>query len=198
MSADALAFPVRFRGYDRDAVNGELHELRVALDFAQAERDRAVARALAVEGADRAGVPTSATVQWLIDTAEEDARRIRDEARQAASECTERAEELLRHRVELIDQAQREADRCRANAAEEARSVIRDALEKADTLLRGLRESESGLRQLFANGALTHMPPPRGPADDQQPVLAGTSSAPPSPAGPPVPAPPPQPSESAS
>ena len=62
MSEDALAFPIRFRGYDRDAVDWELHELRVALDYAQAERDRAVARALAVEGGDRTGVPASATV----------------------------------------------------------------------------------------------------------------------------------------
>ena len=166
MSEDALAFPIRFRGYDRDAVDWELHELRVALDYAQAERDRAVARALAVEGGDRTGVPASATVQWLIETAEEDARRIRDEAAQSASECTGRAEELLRHRVELIDQAQREADTCRAQAAEEARGLVRDALEKADTLVRGLRESEAALRRLFDSGALTTMPPPRGPIDE--------------------------------
>lgn len=166
MSEDALAFPIRFRGYDRDAVDWELHELRVALDYAQAERDRAVARALAVEGGDRTGVPASATVQWLIETAEEDARRIRDEAAQSASECTGRAEELLRHRVELIDQAQREADACRAKAAEEARGLVRDALEKADTLVRGLRESEAALRRLFDSGALATMPPPRGPIDE--------------------------------
>jgi hypothetical protein len=167
LSEDALAFPIRFRGYDRNAVDWELHELRVALDYAQAERDRAVARALAVEGSDRTGVPASATVQWLIETAEEDARRIREEAAQSASECTGRAEELLRHRVELIDQAQREADACRAKAAEDARDLVRDALDKAETLLGGLRESEAALRRLFDSGALAHMPPPRGPIDDR-------------------------------
>lgn len=178
MSEDALAFPIRFRGYDRDAVDWELHELRVALDYAQAERDRAVARALAFEGNDRGGPPASATVRWLIDTAEEDARRIRDEATLTANECTERAEELLRHRVELIDQAQREADACRAHAAEEARGLIRDALEKADTLLSGLRESEAALRRLFESGALAHMPPPRGPADDHKPATVQPAPAP--------------------
>jgi ElaB/YqjD/DUF883 family membrane-anchored ribosome-binding protein len=181
MSEDALAFPIRFRGYDRDAVDWELHELRVALDYAQAERDRAVARALAVEGSDRGGPPASATVQWLIDTAEEDARRIRDEAKKSASEITERAKELLRQRVELIDQAQREADVCRANAAEEARGVVREALEKADLLLRGLRESDAALRELFESGALTFMPPPRGPVDDRNPIMAGSIPAQPSP-----------------
>ena len=174
MSEDNLSFPVRFRGYDRDAVDWELRELRTALDHAQAERDRAVGRALAVENRDQAGTPTSTTVQWLIDTAEEDARRIREEARQAAAEYTERADELLRHRVELIEQAQREADVCRAEAAEEARRVVREALEKADALLSGLRESEAELRRMFESGDLTHhMPPPRSPSEEGKPVMAG-------------------------
>jgi hypothetical protein len=171
MSEGAPAFPVRFRGYDRDAVDWELRELRTALDFAQAERDRAVARALAVENPERTGAPTSATVQWLIQTAEEDARRIRDEAMHAAAEYTERADELLRHRVELIEAAQREADVCRAQAAEEARDLVREALEKSETLLHGLQEGEAALRRMFESGVLIHhMPPPRSPADERKPT----------------------------
>ena len=146
MSEDVTAFPLRFRGYDREAVDHELHELRSALDFAHGERDRAVARALSAENGDQTNAQTSATVQWLITTAEQDAQRIRAEAHAAAAEHVERAEELLRHRVELIEQAQHEADVCRAQAAEEARSIIQEALDKAAALLRGLRESEEGLR----------------------------------------------------
>lgn len=174
MSEDVLSFPIRFRGYDRDAVDWELRELRKALDHAQAERDRAVGRALAVENRDQTGTPTSTTVQWLIDSAEEDAQRIREEAKQAAAEYTERADELLRHRVELIEQAQREADVCRAQAAEEARRVVRETLEKADALLRGLQASEAELRRTFESGDLLHhMPPPRSPAEESKPAMAG-------------------------
>jgi cell division septum initiation protein DivIVA len=73
---------------------------------------------------------------------------------------------LLRHRVELIEQAQHEADVCRARAAEEARAIIQDALEQANALLRGLRQSDAALRELFDSGALAHsMPPPRHSAE---------------------------------
>lgn len=172
MSEDAFPFPTRFRGYDRDAVHRELHELRTALEFAHADRDRAVARALALEHGDANNTQMSATVQWLIDTAEQDAQRIRSEAQQVAAEYTQRAEELLRCRVELIEQAQHEAAACRGQAAEEARGVIQDALEKASTLLRGLRESEQAIRELFDSGALAHrMPPPRRAAEDVQAQL---------------------------
>lgn len=178
MTEDVFAFPTRFRGYDRDAVDQELHELRTALDYAQAERDRAVARALALETNDPTSSQTSATVQWLIDTAEQDAQRIRAEAQQAGAEYMERAEELLRHRVELIEQAQHEADACRAQASQEARVVIHDALEKANTLLRGLLESEAALQEMFDSGALGHrMPPPRHPADEAQPAMAAAAPA---------------------
>ncbi|GAB1509699.1 DivIVA domain-containing protein [Actinophytocola sp. KF-1] len=169
MSQDVLgefppSFPTRFRGYDRDAVDHELRELHAALDYAHEERDRAVARALALETAagDPATAPASTTVQWLIDTAEQDAARIRAEAEDAARRVSERADELLRHRVELVEEAQREADACRAQAAQEARQIVHEALEKASTLLRGLQESEVSLQELFGSGALHHrMPPPR-------------------------------------
>jgi len=172
MSADAVPFPLRFRGYDRDTVDQELHELHTALDYARAERDRAVARALALENGEQAGGEASATVRWLIDTAEQDAQRIRAEARTAAAECTERAQALLSHRVELIEQAQHEADVCRATAAEEARLIVHDALEKANALLHGLRQSEASLRELFDSGVLSRrMPPPRRSSDDTQPTF---------------------------
>jgi len=174
MSEEVFTFPVRFRGYDREAVDRELRELRTALDFAQAERDRAVARALTFESGDQTSpdYQASATVQWLIDTAEQDAQRIRGEAQQAAAEYTRRAEELLRHRIELIEQAQHEADVCRAEAAEEARTVVQDALEKASTLLHGLRESEESLRAMFDSGVLSRrMPPPRRSAEETQPAF---------------------------
>jgi hypothetical protein len=170
MSEDVLddfpsSFPTRFRGYDRDAVDHEVRELRDALDYAQAERDRAVSRALALEAGtadDPASASASATVRWLIDSAEQDAGRIRAAAEEAAREVTDRAEELLRRRVELIEDAQREADECRAQAAEEARQIVHEALEKASTLLRGLQESEVSLQEMFGSGALRHrMPPPR-------------------------------------
>jgi hypothetical protein len=171
MSEDVLdnfppSFPTRFRGYDRDAVDRELHELHSALDYAQAERDRAVARALAHENAAPSGSPapssTSASVQWLIDTAEQDARRIRAEAEEAARAAATQAEEMLRRRVELVEEAQHEADVCRAQAAEEARLIVHEALEKANALLSGLQDSESALQELFAGGSLSHrMPPPR-------------------------------------
>jgi F0F1-type ATP synthase membrane subunit b/b' len=171
MSEDVTAFPLRFRGYDREAVDRELHELRAALDFAHAERDRAVARALSVENGDQANAQTSATVQWLITTAEQDAQRIRAEAHAAAAEHVERAEELLRHRIELIEQAQHEADVCRAQAAEEARTIIQEALEKAGGLLRGLQESEEGLRGMFDSGILARrMPPPRISSEQTGPI----------------------------
>ena len=116
-------FPTRFRGYDRDAVDRELHELHSALDYAQDERDRAVARALALEADASNGAtapsPTSASVQWLIDTAEQDARRIRAEAEEAARASAAQAEEMLRRRVELVEEAHHEADVCRAQAADE-------------------------------------------------------------------------------
>jgi cell division septum initiation protein DivIVA len=174
MSVDTVPFPLRFRGYDRDAVDQELHELRTALDFAMAERDRAVARALALENGEQpGGGHASETVRWLIDTAEQDAQRIRTEAQQAAAEYTKRAETLLNHRVALIEQAQYEADVCRASAAEEARTIVHDALEKADNLLRGLRDSEMSLRETFDSGVLSHrMPPPRRSAEEAQPTFA--------------------------
>jgi hypothetical protein len=173
MSADVVPFPVRFRGYDRDVVDQEMHELRAALDYAQAERDRAVARVLAVENDDRANSEASATVRWLIDTAEQDAQQIRAEAQQAAGECTRRAEALLTHRVELIEQAQHEADVCRAKAAEEARTIVHDTLDKANTLLHSLRESETSLREIFDSGVLNRrMPPPRQSAEETQPAFA--------------------------
>lgn len=173
MSADVVPFPVRFRGYDRDVVDQEMHELRTALDYAQAERDRAVARVLALENDDRANSEASATVRWLIDTAEQDAQRIRAEAQQAAGDCTQRAEALLNHRVELIEQAQHEADVCRAKAAEEARMIVHEALDKANTLLHSLRESESSLREIFDSGVLNRrMPPPRQSTEETQPAFA--------------------------
>jgi F0F1-type ATP synthase membrane subunit b/b' len=175
MSAAVVPFPVRFRGYDRDAVDQEVYELRVALDYAKAERDRAVARVLVLESGEQPSSHASATVQWLIDTAEQDAQQIRADAEQSAAEYTRRAEALLSHRVELIEQAQHEADACRAEAAEEARTIVHDALEKANTLLRGLRESEASLRETFDSGALSHrMPPPRRSAEEaQQPFVPG-------------------------
>jgi hypothetical protein len=123
------------------------------------------ARSLALEtGApgDRTTSATSSTVQWLIDSAEQDAQRIRAEAEEETRAVAMRAEELLRHRVDLVDEAQHEADTCRAQAAEEARLIVHDALEKASTLLRGLQESEVSLQEMFASGSLSHrMPPPR-------------------------------------
>jgi hypothetical protein len=170
MSAD-IPFPVRFRGYERDAVDQELNELRSALDFAKAERDRAVARALVIENGDQPTSQASSTVQWLIDTAEQDARRIRAEAEQAAAEYTRRAEALLEHRIELIEQAQHEADVCRAEAAEEARTIIHDALEKSNTLLTSLRDSEASLREIFDSGVLSRrMPPPRRASEATAPA----------------------------
>ena len=182
------------RGFDRDAVDQEVHELRTALDYAQAERDRAVAQTLAPETPHPEASQASATVQWLIETAEQDAHRIRAERGEEAAQHTERAEELLRHRVELIEQAQHEADVCRAQAAEEARALIHDALEKADALLRGLRESDAALREMFADRALVHrMPPPRRPEELSQagqPMPAQHSAMPPAaqpqPAAPPA------------
>jgi F0F1-type ATP synthase membrane subunit b/b' len=163
-------FPTRFRGYDRAAVDQTMFELRSALDYAQAERDRAVAHACTVENGMSAD-PASATVRWLLDTAEQDAQRIRDEAHAEAASHTQRADELLRHRVDLIEQAQHEAEVCRAQAAEEARLIVHDALEKANALLHGLRESEAALQGMFASGAMTHrMPPPRRAPDAQQGV----------------------------
>jgi hypothetical protein len=178
------SFPTRFRGYDRDAVDHEMRELRSALDYAQAERDRAVARALALETeSDPANGPASATVQWLIDTAEQDAARIRAEAEEAAREVGERAEDLLRRRVALVEEAQHEAEACRAQAAEEARQIVHEALEKASTLLRGLQESETSLQELFGSGALSHrMPPPRRSAEQRR----GQHATPPRPAPEPV------------
>jgi cell division septum initiation protein DivIVA len=186
MSDDVLsnfpeAIPVRFRGYDRNVVDEELHELRSALDRLQDERDRAMARANALEtqlDPARAGglpvtepatSPTSATVHWLIDTAERDAEQIKKNAQEQVARATQQAEQLLRQRIELIDQAQHEADVCRAKAAEEARAIVEDALEQAQSLIGGLRESEAAIRELFAGGRLTHrMPPPREPADQNQ------------------------------
>jgi hypothetical protein len=174
MSEDVLdhfppSFPTRFRGYDRDAVDHEVSELRAALDYAQAERDRAVARALALEtgaAGDQTPAQTSAAVRWLIDSAESDAGRIRAAADEAARQVTEQAEELLRRRVEMVEEAQHEADVCRARAAEEARRIVHEALEKASTLLRGLQESEVSLQEMFGSGALRHrMPPPRRQAE---------------------------------
>lgn len=171
MPEDDVIFPVRFRGYDRKAVDHELRELHAALEYAHAERDRAVARALTIESGGHANNSASATVQWLIDTAEQDARQIRAEAERTAAEYTARAEELLRHRVELVEQAQHEAEVCRAQGAQEAREVIQDALEKANALLRGLRDSEQALHEMFGSGALGHrMPPPRTSADDVRTV----------------------------
>jgi F0F1-type ATP synthase membrane subunit b/b' len=175
MSED-VGFPTRFRGYDRAVVDQTLFELRSALDYAQAERDRAVAHALTVE-TGTSGDTASATVQWLLDTAEQDAQRIRDEAHAEAAGYTERADELLRHRIELIEQAQHEADVCRAQAAEEARLIVHDALEKANALLRDLRESEAAMQEMFASGAMTHrMPPPRRSLDEPQPMPAQVDS----------------------
>ncbi|TDV51908.1 hypothetical protein CLV71_10537 [Actinophytocola oryzae] len=166
---DDLAFPVRFRGYDRAAVDQELYELRTALDYAQAERDRAVARLLTLEAGDHASSRASVTVQWLIDTAEQDAQQIRDDAQRAAAERTMHSEELLRQRIELIEQAQYEADVCRAQAAEEAREIIQNALDKANELLQGLRNSEQALSEIFDSGVLAYrMPPPRVSSDDAQ------------------------------
>jgi len=172
MSEDVLddfppSFPTRFRGYDRGAVDHELHELRIALDYARAERDRAVARALALEtGAPGGPTSASAAVQWLIESAEQDARRIRAESEEETRAVAGRAEELLRRRVELVDEAQQQADACRAQATEEARLIVHEALEKAAVLLRGLQESEVSLQEMFASGALSHrMPPPRSPGE---------------------------------
>lgn len=171
------AFPIRFRGYDRDAVHEELHQLRNAVDFMQADRDQAVARALALEAQldpgrgrsrqpgqvdDTPTSPTSATVQWLLDTAQQEAQQIRRAAEDEAARYTQEAERLLRQRVEMVEQAQHEADVCRAQAAEEARAVVHEALEQANVLIRGLRESEAALREIFESGRLSHrMPPPR-------------------------------------
>jgi F0F1-type ATP synthase membrane subunit b/b' len=167
MSED-VGIPTRFRGYDRNIVDQTVFELRSALDYVQAERDRAVAHALAVENG-ASGDSASATVQWLLDTAHQDAQRIRDEAHAEAAGQTERADELLRHRIELIEQAQYEADVCRAQASEEARLIVHDALEKATALLRGLRESEAVLQEMFAGGVMAHrMPPPRRSVEEPQ------------------------------
>ena len=183
------SFPTRFRGYDRDAVDHELRELRSALDYAQAERDRAVARALALETTrDPATAHTSATVQWLIDSAEQDAQRIRAEAEEAARHVNERAEGLLRRRVTLVEEAQHEADACRAEAAEEARQIVHEALEKASTLLRGLQESEVSLQEMFGSGVLSHrMPPPRRSAEQQRGQHAAPARTAPEPAAQQVP-----------
>lgn len=178
MSEYGHAFPTRLRGYDRDVVDREVRELLTALEHARDDRDRAVARALALEHGDPA--QASASVRWLIESAEKDALRIHAEAQHAAEEHTRRAEELLRHRVELIEQAQHEADTCRARAAEEARAIVHDALVRADQLLRGLRESEAALRDLFDDGGLAHrMPPPRRSVETVVPQPAAGVQEPP-------------------
>ncbi len=198
MSQDVLgdfppSFPTRFRGYDRDAVDHEMHELRTALDHARRERDRAVTRALALEAAgDPATESASTTVRWLIDSAEQDAARIRATAEEAAQLVTGRADDLLRRRVELVEEAEREANACLAKAAAEARQIVHEALEKASTLLHGLQESEVSLQEMFARGALNHrMPPPRRSteqhgahhaAPEPEPVAQHVPPAPPAPA----------------
>ena len=173
MAEDAIpilgqAIPVRFRGYDRAIVDQQLHELRSALALACAERDRAIGRARAFEvNADPALLlegsvepsSVSTTVQWLIDTAEQDAQSIRRSAEEEAAGFLDQAERLLHQRIEMIEQAQHEA-------STEARAIVHEALEQANALLRGLRESEGALRSMFANGGLTRrMPPPRRPEE---------------------------------
>ena len=193
------SFPTRFRGYDRDVVDHEVRALRDALDYAQAERDRAVARALALEaGHGPASGSASMTIQWLIDSAEQDAARIRAEAEEAARHASAQAEDLLRRRVALVEQAQHEADACRAQAAEEARQIIHEAMEKADTLLSGLRQSEESLQEMFGSGALSHrMPPPRRSVEQRRGQHAAPTEPVPSPvspqAGPAADGPPPAP-----
>jgi hypothetical protein len=147
--ADRDAHARRYRELAQlnDNLNAELKQLRPDHDTRLAQ------------------TPAAIRIQHLIETAEDEADLIRRSAIEFSAEMRERSEQLLRQRVELVEQTEQETQRCLAHAAEEASKIVQQAVEQSQLLLKEILDRQNAFDASYATLQSPHFVP--APRTDQ-------------------------------
>ncbi|ROP41564.1 hypothetical protein [Saccharothrix texasensis] len=159
--SQGTAFPVRWRGYDRREVDGELARsrqeaarLREELEVLRLDRDGAVATAddLMRELEDarselgeyrvlHAGYAkdnaVSGCIRYLMHVARQKADAFETDARERSEQMLKRAEEVAWQQAVLLDETEQETQRRLAEAEQRAREIVQQATAEARALLAG-------------------------------------------------------------
>jgi hypothetical protein len=152
---------------DRDVVLRQYQELAQRAGEMQAELDR-----LRPDPDKRlARTPAAQHIQLMLENAEQEANLIRKAAIEQSEHLRDRAEELLRQRVELVEQTEQETQRCLAKAAEEASHIVQQAIEQSQLLLKEIQERQAAFDATYSSfDTAPAVPAPR--QDQEQPVDA--------------------------
>jgi cell division septum initiation protein DivIVA len=150
---------------DRDALLRRYQELAVRAEEMEAE----LARLRPDPDKRLAQTPAALHMQRLIETAEDEATIIRRAAIEQSEQLRERAEDLLRRRVELVEQTELDAQRCMAKAAEQADQIVQQAVEQSQLLLKEIQERQAAFDASYAAFEPTDLvPAPRQDAGAEQ------------------------------
>ena len=124
---------------DRDAVLRQYQELARRAEQMQSELDR-----LRPDPDKRlAQTPAAQHMQVMIE--------IRKAAIEQSEQLRDRAEELLRQRVELVEQTEQETQRCLAKAAEQASHIVQQAVEQSQLLLAEIQERQAAFDATYSS-----------------------------------------------
>ncbi|HTI22255.1 MAG TPA: hypothetical protein VL652_14765 [Kutzneria sp.] len=152
---------------DRDAVLRQYQELARRAEQMQSELDR-----LRPDPDKRlAQTPAAQHMQVMIENAEQEANLIRKAAIEQSEQLRDRAEELLRQRVELVEQTEQETQRCLAKAAEQAGHIVQQAVEQSQLLLAEIQERQAAFDATYSSfEAAPAVPAPRQDVQPRQDV----------------------------
>lgn len=131
---------------DRDALLRQYQEVAQRAEAMQAELDR-----LRPDPDKRlAQTPAAQLMQRMIENAEQEANLIRRAAIEQSEQLRERAEDLLRQRVELVEQTEQEAQHCLAKAADQANQIVQQAIEQSQLLLKDIQERQAAFDATYS------------------------------------------------
>lgn len=140
---------------DRDALARRYQEL-----VGQAERMQAELDQLRPDPDKRVPqTPAAQHMQRMLESAEEEANLIRRAAIEQSEQLRDRAEDLLRQRVELVEQTEQEVQRCLAKAAAQADRIVQQAVEQSQLLLRDIQDRQAAFDATYS--AMDRIPAPR-------------------------------------
>ncbi|GAA1289505.1 hypothetical protein [Saccharothrix xinjiangensis] len=135
------AFPIRWRGYDRQEVRAELTRMRQESEVLRVDRDAALATAddltreledarseLAEYRVLHAGYSkdnaVSGCIRYLMHVARQKADAFESDARERSEQMLRQAEEVARRQSVLLDETEQETQRRLADAEQRAREII--------------------------------------------------------------------------
>jgi dsDNA-specific endonuclease/ATPase MutS2 len=109
-------------------------------------------------------------MQVMLENAEQEANLIRRAAIEQSEQLRDRAEQLLRQRVELVEQTEQETQRCLAKAAEQAGQIVQQAVEQSQLLLKEIQDRQQAFDAGYSTFEAPEVPAQR--QDQEQPVDA--------------------------